>query len=496
MKKYNRISRVLCALCVLLMLATMLPLGVSAEAVYPLAQYKDNFKTQGRVAWVGDTLMLDWTVAGIEFTADCSGDVYMTVDAQSITDTSSVGGVYFTVVVDGVAQPREWCYVNAKGTKKFYVAKGLSAGTHTFGIYRQTEHDAGSVGIQSIEFAGSGTLKAAPAEKDVYIEFIGDSITAAYGNLGNASTNSAHVGKPLYQDATQGYAYLAAKELDADFSVVAWSGIGCKYGYGSFSMQAVYPLQRYRYDKKTQYDFTAREPDVVVLALGTNDNSKAPSTAAKREGLVEMLDMVRAKNPNAKILWICNMMTGDVNKMIEEIVEEKGGYKKGYFVATTPRNNAGAGWHPDVKGQRDFAATVVEAIREEVLNPNYNGPTTTTTTTFDWGSMNPVTTTNTTRGDNAGDTTTVVDNADTTTALQQGDVTTQAGEDTPTTTVQNDDATSTTKKTKKTAAEDTANTAAGNPIMWVAIGLAGLAVAAVVVVIVLFATDKKQPKSK
>ena len=493
--KKNRIARLLCALCALLMLATLLPLGVSAAAVYPLAQYKDNFKTQGRTAWVGDTLMLDWTVAGVEFTADCSGDVYMTLDAQSITDTSSVGGVYFTVVVDGVAQPREWCYVNAKGTKKFYVAKGLSAGTHTFGIYRQTEHDAGAVGIQSIEFAGSGTLKAAPAKKDVYIEFIGDSITAAYGNLGNASTNSAHAGKPLYQDATQGYAYLAAKELGADFSVVAWSGIGCKYGYGSFSMQEVYPLQRYRYDKKTAHDFTAREPDVVVLALGTNDNSKAPSTTAKRAGLVEMLDMVRAKNPNAKILWICNMMTGDVNKMIEEIVEEKGGYKKGYYVATTPRNNTGAGWHPDIKGQKDFAATVVKAVREQVLNPNYNGPTTTMTTTFDWGSMNPVTQDTTARGDR---TTTAVENDSVTitTALQSGDVTTQAGEDTPTTTTQNGDAATTTKKTNKTSDKDASAAPQNSPIMWISIGLAGLAVAAIVVVIVLFATDKKQPKTK
>lgn len=491
----NRIRRLACALCALLMLAAMLPLGVSAAAAYPLAQYKDHFKTQGRTAWVDDTLMLDWSVAGVEFTADCSGDVYVTLNALSITDTSSVGGVYFTVVVDGVAQPRDRCYVSAKGTKRFCVAQGLSAGTHTFALYRQTEHDAGAVGIQSVEFADGGTLKAAPAAKDVYIEFIGDSITAAYGNLGDASTNAAHVGKPKYQDATQGYAYLAAKELGADFSVVAWSGIGCKYGYGSISMQDVYPLQRYRYDKKTAHDFTAREPDVVVLALGTNDNANQSNTQLKRAGLVEMLDMVRAKNPNAKILWICNMMTGDVNKMIEDIIEEKGGYKKGYYVATTPRNNAGAGWHPDLKGQQGFADTVVKAIREQVLNPDYNGPTTTTTTTFDWGSMNPVTQNTTTRGGNT--TATAADgSATTTTVAQQGDATTQTGADTPTTDVAGDDAATTTKKTKKNADEDTAATPKNSPIMWVAIGLAGLAVAAVVVVIVLFATDKKQPKVK
>jgi hypothetical protein len=109
--------------------------------------------------------------------------------------------------------------------------------------------------------------------------------------------------------------------------------------------------------------------------------------------------------------------------------------------------------------------------------------------------MNPVTQDTTARGDR---TTTAVENdsVTTTTALQSGDVTAQTGEDTPTTTTQNGDAATTTKKTNKTSDKDASAAPKNSPIMWIAIGLAGLAVAAIVVVIVLFATDKKQPKTK
>ena len=253
--------------CLLMLWIGMLPLGVSAEsALYQATDIRSSLKTQGRVAWESNNLMLDWSLAGIEFEAQCQGEVKITFDVKSITDTSEYGGVYFTFVVDGVAQARDVCHLSKTGTQAVTVAKDLPAGKHTFAIYRQTEHDAGKVGVRAIRL--DGTLLSAPKQKDLYIEFIGDSITAAYGNLGNQATNGNYAGKPLYQDATQGYAYLTAKELNADFSSVCWSGIGCKYGYGNFSMQEVYPLVRYRYDKNTAYDFSARQPDVIVLALG------------------------------------------------------------------------------------------------------------------------------------------------------------------------------------------------------------------------------------
>ena len=119
-------------------------------------------------------------------------------------------------------------------------------------------------------------------------------------------------------------------------------------------MQDVYPAQRYNYNQTAQYDF-AKQPDVIVLALGTNDNSTQGNTALKRAGLVEMLRLVRSKNPNVPIVWIYNMMTDGVNGMIEDIVDEFGGEKAGYYACSLTRNTAGGGWHPDLEGQKTFA---------------------------------------------------------------------------------------------------------------------------------------------
>lgn len=322
----------------------------------------ENIKTQGRTAMVGGTLMLDFALSGVEFELDCEGDVYATFNARKISSSSSTGGVYFTVVVDGVKQARDYCRITTVGETKVKLASGLAKGKHTFAIYRQSEHQYGELGVCALSY--NGDILSKPADKDLYIEFIGDSISNGFGNLGNSKEGD---GSALWSDATQAYNFLTAQALDADFSNPSWSGLGCKYGYSSVTMQDVYPAQRYNYDKTTPYDF-AKEPDIIVLALGTNDNSCQSDATLKREGLVEMLTLVREKNPNAPIVWIHGMMTSGVSSMIEEIVAEFGGEAAGYYACKLTQNTSGGGWHPNLKGQQKFADELVAFIREKGLD--------------------------------------------------------------------------------------------------------------------------------
>ena len=321
-----------------------------------------NIKTQGRTAMVGGTLMLDFSISGIEFELDCAGDVYATFNARKISSTSNTGGIYFTIVVDGKTLARDYCRINSIGETKVKLAEGLSAGKHTFAIYRQSEHSFGEVGVCALSFDGQMLKK--PAAKDLYIEFIGDSISCGFGNLGNSSQGD---GAALWSDGTQAYTYLTAQALNADWSNVAWSGLGCKYGYSSTTMQDVYPAQRYNYDKNTAYDF-AKEPNIVILALGTNDNSCQSNATLKREGLVEMLTLVREKNPNAPIVWIYNMMTSGVNAMVEDIVAEFGGAEAGYYACKLTMNTSGGGYHPNLAGQQKFTDELVAFIQANELD--------------------------------------------------------------------------------------------------------------------------------
>ncbi len=324
----------------------------------------DDIKTQGRTALVGGTLLLDFTVSGMEFELDCEGDVYATFNARKISNSAAEGGVYFTIVVDGVKKARDFCRIANSGETKVKLAEGLSAGKHTFAIYRQSEHSFGEVGVCALSYEGEMLDK--PADKNLYIEFIGDSISCGYGNLISNGQGSNSPGAALYSDGTQAYTFLTAQELNADWSTVSWSGLGCKYGYSDITMQDVYPAQRYNYDKTTPYSF-AKEPDIVVLALGTNDNSIQTNATLKREGLVEMLELVREKNPNAPIVWIHGMMTTGVSTMIEEIVAEFGGAEAGYYACRLTQNNAGGGAHPSLAGQQKFADELVAFLLDNGL---------------------------------------------------------------------------------------------------------------------------------
>ena len=262
---------------------------------------------------------------------------------------------------------RAQCHITSTGNVELVLAENLPAGNHTFEVYRQTEHRGAEVGIASIVMNGDFNEK--PEDNRLYIEFIGDSISTGFGALGTTSDSDG--GSPKWQDATAAYPFLTAKALGADFSDVCYSGIGAKYGWQDPNMLNFYPYQRWQYDRNTQYNFNARQPDVVVIALGTNDiameGEKGITVEQRLAGYQELLDMVRTKNPNSKIVWIYGMMKDDDNARIPAIIEENGGAAEGLYSLELVTNTAGAGWHPSAAGQQKFADDLVAFLNSDVL---------------------------------------------------------------------------------------------------------------------------------
>ena len=337
------------------------------EFATPIKDAKDYIKTQGRNTLKDGALWLDFSASGIEFSANCEGKVALNLNVKSLKQTDSYGGLYFTVIVDGVKKDRAQCHITSTGDVELVLAENLTPGNHTFEVYRQTEHRGAEVGISSIALNGSFNEK--PEDNRLYIEFIGDSISTGYGALGVSGDASAE--SPKWQDATAAYPFLTAKALGADFSDVCYSGIGAKYGWQDPNMLNFYPYQRWQYDRNTQYNFNARQPDVVVIALGTNDiameGEKGITVEQRLAGYQELLDMVRTKNPNSKIVWIYGMMKDDDNARIPAIIEENGGAAEGLYSLELVTNTAGAGWHPSAAGQQKFADDLVAFLNSDVL---------------------------------------------------------------------------------------------------------------------------------
>ena len=69
------------------------PTDYSEKIFYP-AEVLENLKLYGRSAVIDKSVTCDWTASGIEFSADCKGDIYL--DMTTTLDT------YLTVYIDGV----------------------------------------------------------------------------------------------------------------------------------------------------------------------------------------------------------------------------------------------------------------------------------------------------------------------------------------------------------------------------------------------------------
>ena len=347
------------------------------QTTLSVSQLSGKIKTQGRVYQTSDKLYVDWSASGIEFTANCAGDVYVTFDVETVNQDYQTGGVFFTVVVDGVTRNRDFCRLRYTGEHKFKIASNLPSGEHRFEIYRQSEIGS-KVAIKSISL--TGTIQTAPKANDLYIEFIGDSITAANGILATSATENS--GAPIYVDATKGYAYLAAHEyLKADFSTVAVSGIGASIGWRTDTMQDVYPKLRYPHDDKTAYNFS-RKPNLIVLALGTNDINRYQNAGLSlenvKQGFVDMLNLVRKQNPGVPILWIHGMMVDGSSPLIEQVIAEAGGASAKLYELRLPKSNAGGNGHPDEEQHALFAEMLSDYITDLL---NLKSPATTPTKT-------------------------------------------------------------------------------------------------------------------
>lgn len=147
--------------------------------------------------------------------------------------------------------------------------KNLSV--HELGIYKATEAMNGHVSIVGFS---AGELVAPPAETPKKsIEFIGNSITCGMGLDLTIPCDTDQ-----WYDQHNGYlAYgpLVSRRLDVNYMLSSVSGIGIYRNWNSNgpTMPQVYQNQYLDTDSTKSWDFSQFAPDVVSIALGTNDFS-------------------------------------------------------------------------------------------------------------------------------------------------------------------------------------------------------------------------------
>nr|MCR5188652.1 hypothetical protein [Treponema sp.] len=166
-------------------------------------------------------------------------------------------------------------------------------------------------------------LPEAP-EKRINLEIIGDSITCGYGIEGVWEKDTFTTQQ---QRADKSYAFLTAKALNANLHCCSWSGIGIISNYVDpetaklpdthWLMPANWPYT----DKSLSlrlglepevWDQRKFSPDIVVIHLGTNDQSWVHGHEERRleyvSGLRQLIEAVHRRSPQAKICACLGIM--------------------------------------------------------------------------------------------------------------------------------------------------------------------------------------------
>ncbi|WP_437807757.1 SGNH/GDSL hydrolase family protein [Sorangium sp. So ce1078] len=331
----------------------------------------DTTKPEGpRFSWAGSAIVTRFSGTSISVRFN---------DASTAAQSN-----FFQVVIDG--ESKGVLKVNAD-EELYKVAEGLPDGEHDLLLHRRTEPLVGVT--QFVEFVpeqGEALLPVPPAPER-RIEVIGDSISAGYGIDGADATC------PFTSDTENNYlAYsaLTGRLLEADTTIVAWSGRGVYRNYDDEvapTMPEIYG-RTIADEPEPAWDFSSWVPQVVVINLGTNDFSiNVPGDAQFREPFTStyasLVDTVRKNYPDAFIFCTIGPMLSDsypegaealsrARDYIGKVVEDRtaSGDERVRLLEFPPQDSAanglGCDYHPSAKTNQLMAEQLSEAISEEL----------------------------------------------------------------------------------------------------------------------------------
>ena len=339
----------------------------------------ENVRLIGRVMPLEDTLWLALSGTGIEFSVTGT-KTSITFVADDTWNGVPENRARVAVYVDG-ERVADTLLDQPETTVTAFECEG--AEPHIVRVIKLSESAMSTCGISEVTVEG----EMSPTEsKDRLIEFVGDSITCGYGV---DDEDRDHHFATATEDVTRAYAYKTAKALDADYSMVSFSGYGIVSGYTATGEKMGHQLVPDYYEKfgfsygtykgayqpqNIAWDFSKRQPDLVVVNLGTNDMSYVLDQDDRREeyisGYAEFLKTIRRCNAKAEILCVLGIMGEALCPAVEETIrrykKETGDGNISYmgFTNQLPEDGYVADWHPTETTHTKAARKLAEEIKK------------------------------------------------------------------------------------------------------------------------------------
>ncbi|MCQ6562746.1 SGNH/GDSL hydrolase family protein [Paenibacillus mendelii] len=289
--------------------------------------------------WPGAYFRVNFTGTTARLKLEAGSDIFVSIDNGA--------DVYYAYM------PGEDGMVNLTPTP-------LEPGIHSLRVTARSEKD-------KVAFAGlilDENAQTLPAERrEKWIEFVGDSITA-----GCCASNANWV--------LRSYAWLAAEQLQADHTQIAYSGICLVDGVKCASPNEIgmskqyFKLHTVEVPDSPTWSFTGRQPDMVVVNLGTNDYNNGVTAEVFQEQYAAFIQRIRSHYPAAAILvlgTLADMLTEPTIQAVQQVAAA--GDVNVHFIDTKGWVDAGLPdfedqLHPSDYGHEKIAGKLVTIIRE------------------------------------------------------------------------------------------------------------------------------------
>jgi lysophospholipase L1-like esterase len=270
--------------------------------------------------------------------------------------------------------------VESNVLQSFTFRAGEEADWHTLRIYKATEAANGLIVLHGVK---ASEIQAITENLDLKIEFIGNSITCGMGN----DAGEIPCGRNKWYDqhnAYWSYAAITARSLSADFMLSSVSGAGIYRNWNSDgpALPRLYESAYLHIDSLMKWDFSAWIPDVVVIALGTNDlsdgdgeNPRLPfdSTAFIYE-YAGFISTIYSHYPDARLVLLSSpMVTAAKSAILSSCLESI----KNIFAHQFPARKkidvfrfdavtaSGCSGHPTIAEHKQMAAQLIQFMKSE-----------------------------------------------------------------------------------------------------------------------------------
>ncbi|GHH29378.1 lipase [Lentzea cavernae] len=257
--------------------------------------------------------------------------------------------------------------------------RGLSDTTHRVRLVKRTESPWAAGQFGGFVAADGGAVLAKPVPRARQIEFIGDSLTAGYGNLSTTRDCSANGGVTRNTNTDLSFGALTARALNADYQVNAFSGLGMVRNYNGHSTGTSYRTYYDRALLNVDGDVwrvpAGWRPQVVVVGLGTNDFSTPLNPGepwATPEDLVSayktayqgFLDKLRTRyGPRTTIVVGVPEASGRFADAARQVVQERGDRRVVHWNHDDPAlDRLGCDWHFSAHDHRLIAGKLSDYL--------------------------------------------------------------------------------------------------------------------------------------